>query len=359
MEGNGREIQRIRRLEEELGMPSGLPELGPWECKDVWGMRWAILTLRRSMDPGRNEKCVQYDTIRKMRSAVTNIHQAAPHGLRDSIASYERSKLWITSVPTHSFWFNRFMSGFHKRIGQKRLQDEPVLIKTMMGMMDAWDQDWDDAGSSEEKLEVAMTATWFVLSFCGGFRGEEMIQIEEKATLGSIAKCKRDDIPHIEVCVSGETKGNRLRGSKFKIPIVWETGYSNISVGKWLERFGRVKRRVKGSYPRLFQMSERIPKLKDYHELFFGALQQAKDRGVPGFVEGELLREKYGILRSLRRGTTAHAKNRGVGTDLLNAVNRWRKHKNSQTDAPRLDMDEVYAQLEAIKPMILRFSQKL
>jgi hypothetical protein len=32
------------------------------------------------------------------------------------IGSYKRSRVWISLVPTHSFWFTRFMSGMHKMV---------------------------------------------------------------------------------------------------------------------------------------------------------------------------------------------------------------------------------------------------
>jgi hypothetical protein len=71
------------------------------------------------------------------------------------------------------------------------------------------------------------------------------------------------------------------------------------------------------------------------------------------------VREAYGIIRSLRRSVTAHARNMGVSKDLINAINRWRKEANSTTGAPRLDMDDVYAELEALIPLMLRYSRAL
>ena len=49
----------------------------------------------------------------------------------------------------------------------------------------------------------------------------------------------------------------------------------------------------------------------------------------------------------------------GVPKDLTNAINRWRKEANSSTGAPRLDMDEVYAELDAQILLMLRYSRAL
>eukprot|EP00978_Attheya_sp_CCMP212_P033780 scaffold138163_cov40-Attheya_sp.AAC.1 len=112
-----------------LGLGAMAPAIGPFPLKDECGMRFAIAILERSLSPGQNKQFVQWGTFRKTRSTVTNIlSQAGVEGLTDSIGAYERKKMWISKVATHSFWFSRFMSGLHKRVGELRKQDEPLSI---------------------------------------------------------------------------------------------------------------------------------------------------------------------------------------------------------------------------------------
>ena len=49
--------------------------------------------LDTSLDPGKYEETVQYDTFRKVRSTVTNITQAGVQGLDDCVGAYERSRV--------------------------------------------------------------------------------------------------------------------------------------------------------------------------------------------------------------------------------------------------------------------------
>lgn len=351
-----REVRRLVREGEEFGFPDILPQMGPWPLKDVCGMKTAVTMLKRSLDPGRTEKVVQFDTVRKLRSAVTNLHQASVDGLHDRVGAYERSKMWISSVPTHSFWFTRFMGGNHKRVGQKKIQDEPILIQTLCGLQEMWERMWKETRNRKERGQIATQATWYLVGFCCGLRGEEMLLILGHATLASLEVHGKSGLPHFEVIISGATKGNRRRGARFSVPCVTVTKGSGLLPGLWLSRMGEFLDFPRGS--RLFRVDKEKVVLKDFHHLFYSGLERGKEEGVEGIKEGEV-REIYGILRSLRRGTTAHARNNGVSVDLLNAVNRWRKHKDSRTNAPRLDMDEVYTQLEAIKPTILRFSSAL
>lgn len=351
-----RETKRLIRISEEFGFPTPLPPMGPWPLEDVQGMMTAMVMLRRSLDPGRNERLVQFDTVRKTRSVVTNLHQASAGGLQDRIGAYERSKIWISSVSTHSFWFTRFMGGNHKRVGQLKMQDEPILIDTMKGLQQMWEDLWWETAEIETRRTIVMQACWFLVGFCCGLRGEEMLLILKEATLNSFREDDGRIKAHFEVVLSGATKGNRCRGAKFRIPCLCVTGKSRLKPGRWLQCLGELEEENPGQ--RLFGSDGTDTRLSMFHEVFYGALEEGKARGIDGIKQGEI-REVYGILRSIRRGTTAHAKNMGVATKLLNAVNRWRRHKDSKTNAPRLDMDKVYSQLDAIKPMILRFTEAL
>ena len=50
-----------------------LPARGPFTMRDEFGMGIAMSLLLRSLDPGRNDKFVQNNTTRKLRSAFSNL----------------------------------------------------------------------------------------------------------------------------------------------------------------------------------------------------------------------------------------------------------------------------------------------
>jgi len=100
---------------------------------------------------------------------------------------------------------------------------------------------------------------------------------------------------------------------------------------------------------------EGSPKLADFHDMFCEVLeevQQARSDLMPPDLD---VRESHGMLRSLRRSATAHAANMRIPKDVIEAVNRWRREKNS--DVPALDVQGVYARLDFIKPAVLLCSQ--
>jgi hypothetical protein len=103
---NLRAGMRGEKTTRRLGMPSLTPPMGPFPLEDSLGMRIAVAVLDRSLDLGTYDNfVVQWETFRRTRSAVTNIAQAGAFGLGASVGAYERRKMWISEVVTHSFWF--------------------------------------------------------------------------------------------------------------------------------------------------------------------------------------------------------------------------------------------------------------
>ena len=117
-------------------------EMGPFLLTDLMGMMVAASILDRSLDPEKTEEFVQWSTFRGMRSFVTNATQAGVSGLSEVVGAYERNRVWISGSVTHSFWFSRFMDGLHKRVGEMRMQDEPISIGVLHALEIILENKW-------------------------------------------------------------------------------------------------------------------------------------------------------------------------------------------------------------------------
>jgi hypothetical protein len=53
-------------------------------------------------------------------------------GLGESVGTFERRKMWISPVTTHSFWFSRFMPGLHKPVGEVKQREEAITIDVVL-----------------------------------------------------------------------------------------------------------------------------------------------------------------------------------------------------------------------------------
>jgi hypothetical protein len=71
-------INRALQIAHEVVMYNPImPKLGPWKLEDEFVARTAAIMARHSMDPGITEDTVQYETVRKMKSAFVNLCQAS------------------------------------------------------------------------------------------------------------------------------------------------------------------------------------------------------------------------------------------------------------------------------------------
>jgi hypothetical protein len=95
---------------EECGWDEPYPARGGSALKDECGVKVvACSLLLRSRDPGKNAKTVQYETIRKMRSHISNFVHATPGGRGATFMSEDGNAGSISNSPTNSAWFRRFM----------------------------------------------------------------------------------------------------------------------------------------------------------------------------------------------------------------------------------------------------------
>lgn len=91
--------------------------MGPFPLEDSFGMAAAIVILQLSLNPGKHDKNVQFGTIRKFRSAYSNVYHASLLGLNSMVMAKDTKKMMVTDCPTYGLWFEKFMKGCHKRMG--------------------------------------------------------------------------------------------------------------------------------------------------------------------------------------------------------------------------------------------------
>jgi hypothetical protein len=66
--------------------------------------------------------------------------------------------------------------------------------------------EWRQARLPAQKRQVADMGTWFIVGFCSGLRGEEMLLIELAGTAQDLAFLSDVACPHFILVVSGRTK---------------------------------------------------------------------------------------------------------------------------------------------------------
>jgi hypothetical protein len=115
------------------------PALGSLPLKDVDGVGPAALQLLKTLDPGITEPLVQYTMAKNLTTALGALGalwKVSVHSKEETVMVKEMQKSYVTANPVKSQWYERFLLGMHKRMGDSVKQDEAISIEQMLALME-------------------------------------------------------------------------------------------------------------------------------------------------------------------------------------------------------------------------------
>lgn len=353
-----RGAKQMVRYWSSVGLKPTFPPLGPYPVSDSFGFSVAISMLLKSTDPGRYANYQQFESIRKLRAAYSNIFMASKEGTK-SLRTFggDKAKHTLTNSPTQSIFFERFSLGCVRRMGQEVRQDWAIPLPTMHALMEALELDWRGATSVAERERVAFLGAYALIAFCGSFRGNEVFLADLYGTRKYLASTdlKGD---YVIIPLLGRFKGET--GERYHLTPLASVTKSGLMVKQWVSRAASVNEiagRVRG--PLFGDGQGGIIKPKVIELALMDKLQMIKET-QPGLIPSDLdVYEDFGISRSFRRGATSTARVRGVEDKHVDLINRWRVFENARGRRPALSMHDHYSDIEILIPELVKFSLAL
>jgi hypothetical protein len=360
--GNLREAARMARAAEELGI-SSLPLIRKaTPVEDIFGMEPAVIMLRRSLDPGRNQDTIQFSTARKVRSVHSNYTHANFGHCDETVMALDDKKMHTTTAVTYSRWFERFIKGCHSRMGDQPKPDKAIEIDVLLGVLAYCDTEYKEAlvrNDTRTEMDMVCLAVYVAAGFLGGLRGEEVVTMDLIGVRTHFADGLRWKLPHVTIPMYGRFKGED--GTKWLlVPVVTETK-SGILMAHWMERLLEAynKRGIVGGWVFRRWPGKAKGRISDFDPLFHDALRRVQ-RENPDLIKPDVdVADAYSLRRSLRRGSTTHAKNRDVPLEHIECNNRWRKQARAKGKAPSLSMSQHYTDVRGSLEYTLRYSAAL
>ena len=92
VEGTRRDSKKTMEISQSLSLDDTLPEMGPFALKDTKGMGLAVCILIRSLDKGRHQSTLQYESVRKLHSVYSNVWHAFKHTITTSVMAQDVRK---------------------------------------------------------------------------------------------------------------------------------------------------------------------------------------------------------------------------------------------------------------------------
>lgn len=77
-----------------------------------------------------------------MRTVLGAVWEVSVESKDQTVIVQDMTKSFLTTSPTKSQWFSRFMQGMHKRMGDVTKQDEAISVELMGALMDEFEKDW-------------------------------------------------------------------------------------------------------------------------------------------------------------------------------------------------------------------------
>ena len=366
VEKNWREVKGLVETGEAMGLEEPLPQRGPCPIGNEQGLNVACLMLMKTMNPGRNARRIQFETAWKVRSAVSNFYHNLPGGTGLATVGYgERGGLFFSGSPTNSHWYKRFMTGCHRRMGDVWIPDQATTLDEVKAGLSILEDEWRGGLQGVRKREVALTGALIVAGFVAGLRGEEIPQID----IGLMRKYWEEGLEyprkkHVPLALAGRFKQTNGTFRIYIHPLADKTS-SGIEVRVWFERAIRSWDAVQVTTGPLFRVNKKrkgqIARalVGDLDVLFHDLWKRIQHRFPQLISDTTKIEEAYSVRRSLRRGATTEAQNRGIPTEVLEANNRWRKDLRGQGILPSMTMVERYTDAKASVEALVRFSETM
>ena len=364
VEHNRRDVLKIISKGEELGLaPSRLfPPRRSRPLVDECNMSLAAVMMYRSLDPGKNDTFVQFNTVRSMRAAVSNYWKALAPKDEMTVLMRGQTKLTSSSSPTNSSWFESFMLGYHKRVGDISRPDRAISIELMVAIMNRFEDRWSETnGSQSSQKEVLFPALFAICAYVASLRGEEVPLMNLGETRAKTCLGINDpDQPHVVIALTGRFK-NEIGVFDHYIPVVRSTN-SGLKVQLWIERMLQWYGPHRRGYVFWDESGERVT-CGHYATDILGIIKEIQTSDLPmerNLVDPDCdVLEEYGMTRSFRRGLDSRAHAAGVSESTIDLMNRWRKTERAQGRLAHLKMNAHYSDVRLLIKKFLPYSQAL
>jgi hypothetical protein len=346
-------------ISKSMGMRGTPLDPGPLPSYDHVGYEVAIQMIVSSLGAGRySESHKQWETIRRFRACFSNQVRAAGEAnskclvLADNTGgNYQR----LSFDPCGSLWFQRFMVGCSKRMGQDWRPNQAISVKIMHQLLTkAEARAWEDETTLGRQRWV-LAGTYFCICFVLSLRSPEGLM----ADLEGMLKFFGNDIEEVVVPLLGRFKGEHHSKQHLMISVA-VTG-SGIRIRRWIE-LSLAVHKIAGRVDGPLFVNERGDQstTADMNEAFLELMCEIYEENPKLFgldvTSVADLSEKFNVFRSFRRGSESRAVAMKVSEADRYVVNRWKKKEKAGTGKVSHEIGQHYVDIAMVKESFIRYT---
>ena len=353
-------INRIIKDSISMGFEPSFHPIGPWPVKDECGFGIALITLKASLNPGKNvSSYTQYDTIRKLSSAYTNQFEASLTSAKETwVLKSEKSNSFFTKCPTRSEFFTRFKAGLRSRMGRDVKGDLAIDYRIMLRILSHLKEELLEVETMIKRRRwIASVGAFYTIGFTLALRGNEILMLDLSELRKNIKSGIQETIPHVIVPLLGRFKGEDFgRHHVLLAPSKSDSGFEPRQWLEWLVAAKEADGIVKG--PAFSNEEGFVLYQEPFNVELKEQLEWAKEAYPNLFTEDlDLVRVK--CSRSFRKGSTSRAQDLGLAQSIIDANNRWRTRENSKGSTPQLALRDHYSSVRLMSNKLLQYPKAM
>lgn len=361
VERHAGKIDQCLALSKTVGLSGPYLEPGPLPPYDHCGYEVAIQMVLQSRAPGKySSSYQQWDTIRKIRSCFSN--QVRASGVANATAlsisdldgkNYQR----IGEDSCAALWFQRFLTGCKRRMGQDWRPDRAISHQQMSHLLATVENRIQNSISAEERARWIFAGTYFAACYVASLRGPEGLLMELAGLRENFETYEPEQV--VVLALRGKVKGEHHVRDHL-LPVANETK-SGIQMRTWIRRTLAANHKAnRTSGPAFCDENGRVLRTSDMNEMLHDALGEVFDRHPTLFLADiksrKDIEEKYHVYRSFRRGSDSRALAQEVNTPDIEVVNRWAAKEKAGPARPGRKMVHHYSDINLLLPCFLRYT---
>lgn len=110
-------------------------------------------------------------------------------------------KMTVTKCPTYGLWFEKFMQGYSKRVGEIACSDHALSSTLLKEILHLIDSDW--VAHPTQHYHLVAEGAFYVIAFSCALRGEEVPLADLTGILKHWERSCTNAILHIMVALLG------------------------------------------------------------------------------------------------------------------------------------------------------------
>ena len=168
----------------------------------------------------------------KMRGHISNYVYTLTGGVGTNFITLENNIGSISSSPTNTEWFRRFMNGCHKKMGDVWIPDRAVTMQEVKEIFRLLEQDCIlDKEDDHDWMQTTLTVVVIIDGFFGDLHGEEIIRMDLVKMREHWAESVTHENMHVPMMLSGCFK-REIGENSFCQLLAWKLK-SGVNIWLW------------------------------------------------------------------------------------------------------------------------------